>query len=40
MGAEPHRRPDWLQRTREILRLLIGFTGEVIRLINVIRSIR
>jgi hypothetical protein len=40
MGTERHRRPDWLDRVRKILRLFVGFTGEIIRLINVIRSIR
>jgi hypothetical protein len=40
MGDEPHRRPDWLKNTREALRLFTGFAGEIIRLINVIRSIR
>ena len=40
MVAQRRRRPSWWDRVREVLRLLVGLTGEVVRLINAIRSIR
>jgi hypothetical protein len=38
--ARGRRRPDWLNRVREALQTLAALTGEVARLIDVIRSLR
>ena len=38
--AGDRRRPEWMDRVREALRILAGLAGEVARLIDVIRSIR
>lgn len=40
MGGERHRRPGRWDRVRETLQLLVGLTGELVKLIDVIRNIR
>jgi hypothetical protein len=37
MVAERNRRPDWLKRVREVLKLLAILAGEIIRLIHEIQ---
>ena len=40
MVAKRRHRPDSWDRTRDVLRLLTGLAGEVVRLIAAIRGIR